>query len=81
MKNENKSFSSIKYEYIIGILGTIGCETEFDLLLFIIIIHYSSKRKSKAEVSGKLLNFQQLCLAPPLELNVKKPEKLAHFVF
>ena len=51
MKNENKSFSSIKYEYIIGILGTIGCETEFDLLLFIIIILLNGKVKRKFQAN------------------------------
>ena len=41
MKNENKSFSSIKYEYIIGILG---CETKIDLLYY----HYFAKRKRES---------------------------------
>ena len=64
MKNENKSFSSIKYEYIIGILGS---ETKFDLLF---CYHYFAKRKTKIKFQVNWLTFRSY--APPLEVNVKK---------
>ena len=73
MKNKNKSFSSIKYEYIIGLLGS---ETKFDLLSLSL---FFLNGKVEEKVSGKLVNFQQLCSSTGTKC--KKKTCKAHFVF